>query len=254
MTNASAGRSMAIASTAGSSEAPPRKRPAQTDSAPGQSVDIALKVRNLASTAARYRFRVESDAGWQVSAPSELSVDGGDTMDAIVSVQVPPDEAEGDHAVIRVFAEDVSVAGVRNNVSAYVLVGPVNQPPECSDARPDPTRLWPPNGLMVPIRLTGVSDADGDEIAFSVTQITQDEPVVGPGAGQGAPDGEGIGTAEARVRAERNGNGDGRVYEIRFIAADGNGGECSGSVQVGVPHNQGRDAIDSGQEYDSTQL
>jgi hypothetical protein len=73
-----------------------------------------------------------------------------------------------------------------------------------------------------------------------ITRITQDEPVRGPGAGQGAPDGEGVGTTAARVRAERIGSGDGRVYEISFSADDGNGGACSGSIRAGVPHNQGR--------------
>jgi len=44
---------------------------------------------------------------------------------------------------------------------------------------------------------------------------------------------------------------------INFVASDGRGGECSGSVTVKVPHDQSTKdcpAIDSGQNYDATQI
>ena len=66
-----------------------------------------------------------------------------------------------------------------------------------------------------------------------------------------------MGTGTASVRAERAGTprapGDGRVYHVAFTAADGNGGTCTGTVKVGVPHDQrGRAAVDGGPLYDST--
>jgi hypothetical protein len=43
------------------------------------------------------------------------------------------------------------------------------------------------------------------------------------------------------------------VYEIQFSASDGRGGTCSGTVFVGVPHDQGKGpALDDGIRYDST--
>jgi len=41
---------------------------------------------------------------------------------------------------------------------------------------------------------------------------------------------------------------------VSFFASDGTGSSCSGSVSVGVPHDQGkgRVPIDDGQNYDST--
>ena len=54
------------------------------------------------------------------------------------------------------------------------------------------------------------------------------------------------------LRAERSGNGDGRVYEISFTADDGNGAMCTGTIQVGVPHDKKDTPVDSGQNYDST--
>lgn len=56
------------------------------------------------------------------------------------------------------------------------------------------------------------------------------------------------------MRSERSGKGNGRVYQINFTAEDGQGGSCTGIVQVGVPHDKGKEAvlIDDGQLYDST--
>ena len=64
--------------------------------------------------------------------------------------------------------------------------------------------------------------------------------------------------ATAQVRAERVGDpkvpGDGRVYHIGFTADDGKGGICTGTVRVGVPHDQGGGAtpVNGGALYDST--
>ncbi len=55
------------------------------------------------------------------------------------------------------------------------------------------------------------------------------------------------------MRAERAGSGNGRVYVISFRAEDGQGGTCTGSVKVTVPHDKGKgEAVDDGQGYDST--
>ena len=42
------------------------------------------------------------------------------------------------------------------------------------------------------------------------------------------------------------------MYAIAFSADDGRGGVCQGVVNVGVPKNDKRAAIDSGQRFDST--
>ena len=75
-----------------------------------------------------------------------------------------------------------------------------------------------------------------------------------PGSGNTSPDGQGVGSNMAQVRAEREGGGNGRVYHIGFTANDGKGGTCSGTVKVGVPHDQGKGStpIDDGPLYNST--
>src|SRR5438132_8024004 len=49
-----------------------------------------------------------------------------------------------------------------------------------------------------------------------------------------------VGGPIATLRAERNGEGDGRVYHVGFLADDGRGGQCRGTVTVCVPRDQGR--------------
>ncbi|MDP2754823.1 MAG: CARDB domain-containing protein [Nitrospirota bacterium] len=158
--------------------------------------------------------------------------------------------ADADQAVIELDEQNNCVV----NQLAIALEPVQNQPPDCTQARPSSDILWPPNHKLVSITILGVSDPDGDQIAITITKITQDEPVNGLGDGDTIPDGFVIGTSEAKVRAERSGIGNGRVYVISFIAEDSKGGTCTGKVQVGVPHDQGKSKIpiDDGQVYDST--
>jgi hypothetical protein len=120
---------------------------------------------------------------------------------------------------------------------------PPNQPPDCAKAYADPECLWPPNNQypMKPVNILGVTDPDGDAVAITITGITSDEPtatIKGAGGPKAAPDASGVGTSQAMIRAERSGLKDGRVYVINFMADDGKGGMCNGSVVVNVPHDQ----------------
>ena len=135
-----------------------------------------------------------------------------------------------------------------------------NQPPNVTDAYPSIGCLWPPNNKFVDITIEGITDPDGDDVTINIIGITSDEPtatIEGAAGKIHAPDAdpECIGTAIARLRAERSGAGDGRVYEITFVASDGIA-EIEGSVKVKVPHDQSDDciSIDSGQNYDATEL
>lgn len=119
-------------------------------------------------------------------------------------------------------------------------------PIDCSKATPSFSIIWPPNHKMVPIGITGVIDPDGSNFSLAVSSIQQDEPR------SNEIDGSGLGTATAYVRAERDGNGTGRVYQIGFTAEDTSGATCTGSVLVGVPHDQAHPALDNGRRYSST--
>jgi hypothetical protein len=130
----------------------------------------------------------------------------------------------------------------------------VNDPPACDLARAAVDSLWPPNHKLAPVSITGVSDPDNDALKLTITGVTQDEPVNGLGDGDTSPDAA-IQGATALLRAERSGTGNGRVYHVHFTADDGQGGTCSGSVKVAVPHSKGQGdaALDGGELYDSLQ-
>jgi PKD repeat protein len=137
--------------------------------------------------------------------------------------------------------------------TAEIGSGPTNQPPNCSQARPSVSEIWPGNHQFVRVSVLGVTDPDGDPVTITIDGVTQDEPLSGPGYGNHCPDARPAGTSRVDLRAERGGSGDGRVYEISFTASDGQGGTCSGTVSVCVPKNQSPHnvCVDSGQEFDS---
>jgi hypothetical protein len=108
---------------------------------------------------------------------------------------------------------------------------------------------------MVSETIVGVTDPYNLPLVIVVTGIMQDESVAAIGSGNTSPDGTGIGTSTAQIRAERAGPGTGRIYFISFSATNTIGAECTGSVSVFVPHDQGQGfiPIDTGERFDSTQ-
>jgi hypothetical protein len=131
-----------------------------------------------------------------------------------------------------------------------------NRNPDCSAAAATIAELWPPNHQFVNVGVTGVTDPDGDPVTITVTSVSQDEPLNTIGDGNTCPDAQLQGST-VDLRAERTGNpkvpGDGRVYVVHFTASDGQGGSCSGTVNVCVPHDQGEHhyCVDTGQLFNS---
>jgi len=130
----------------------------------------------------------------------------------------------------------------------------LNLPPACGNAFASPGEIWPPNHKKTyNVNVRGVVDPDSDDVSITITGILQDEPTNTNGDGNTWIDGGGVNTSRAWVRAERMGGENGRVYQILFSATDNQGGSCTGSVSVGVPHDQGKGpAVDSGCRWDST--
>jgi hypothetical protein len=98
-----------------------------------------------------------------------------------------------------------------------------------------------------------VTDPENGAIQITILGVTQDEPLNGLGDGDTGPDAV-IQGDTVLLRAERSGTGNGRVYHITFMADDGTGGNCTGTVSVCVPHSKGKKAppcVDDGQVHDS---
>lgn len=130
------------------------------------------------------------------------------------------------------------------------VVTVLNHDPTCDEVTAGED-LWPPNHKMILRTLTGALDVDGDTLTTTVLGVTQDEPLDDRADGKTEPDAQ-AGPADDQVflRAERSGRGDGRVYRIDFHVVDGRGGSCSGTVFLGVPHDQRGDlAVDSGETF-----
>ena len=148
------------------------------------------------------------------------------------------------------------ISGDEGLVTTFEII--TNLPPDCSGAASAPDEIWPPDHKFADVSVVGVTDPDGDPLTITITGIAQDEPLEGLGDGNTCPDALGVDTDIASVRAERSGSkkvpGDGRVYHISFTAEDGQGGECSETVTVCVPHDRrpGHVCVDQGPLFDST--
>ena len=148
----------------------------------------------------------------------------------------------------------VGLTGVPT-LAGLAFDGMLNYGPDCSLAVPSLSVLWPTNHAMIWVDILGVTDPEDDPVSIIIDAIMQDEPVNGRGDGNTAPDASGVGTSVAMLRAERSNRGNGRVYEISFTASDGEGGSCSGTVEVGVRRDQGKNggpAVNDGATFDST--
>ena len=132
-----------------------------------------------------------------------------------------------------------------------VLIQNVNDPPACDLARPTQAVLWPPDHKLVPIGIVGISDPNNDPTTFAIHSVTQDEPTDGLGDGDTGPDAV-VQEYSILLRAERSGNDNGRVYRIVFMATDGNGGSCGGTIRVSVPHKPKVPAIEDAVSFNST--
>src|SRR5262249_61807434 len=140
-------------------------------------------------------------------------------------------------ATVRIVDIVCSTINGQCHAASVEVVNPLNTPPVCDAAVAQPALLWPPNHQMVAIAIEGVVDPDGDPVVVTATAVVSNEPDDAPGSGNTAPDAQLVPLA---VRAERSGQGSGgRVYTIDFVADDGRGGTCRGTVQVCVPHDQG---------------
>lgn len=120
----------------------------------------------------------------------------------------------------------------------------------------EPLTLWPPNHQYVAFNaadfVVSVGDncSDLDASSVVITHVTSDEVEDARGGGDGNTDDDILfdgGTLN--LRAERQGGGNGRVYTVYLAVMDDYQNESAASVQVHVPHNRKRAAIDDGAAY-----
>lgn len=124
----------------------------------------------------------------------------------------------------------------------------------CDGAVPSKDILWPPNHQFEDITIEGVTGETGEDVTIEITSIYSDEePSTADGAGGAThvPDASVVGSSTARLRAERSGAEprNGRVYTIFFQASAG-AESCTGTVEVGVPHDKKDIPVNDGADYE----
>lgn len=126
-----------------------------------------------------------------------------------------------------------------------------NHAPDGSAATPSVERLWNEGNEFQPVSVLGVTDPDGDPVSIRIVAVTHDEPARHGEKDKDCPAARVI-PGGVELLAKRDGRGNGRVYEIRFVASDGRGGECEGRVRVCVPHDHAHEeCIDDGQRVNA---
>ncbi len=180
---------------------------------------------------------VEADPGL---CSADASVDDG-SFDpdggSVTLSQTPPGPYPlGETLVVLTVTDD---SGLTASCTATVTVVDT-QPPVIGAVRATPNVLWPPNHKMVPVEVrVAVSDNCTSNPICMIAAVASNEPVNGPGDGNTSPDWL-FTDLTATLRAERSGKGDGRIYTIDVHCTDAAGETSVASVEVIVPHDNGR--------------
>jgi hypothetical protein len=126
--------------------------------------------------------------------------------------------------------------GMARQARPNIIVERDTTAPVVASVAASPTVLWPPNHEMREIVATvnATDDIDPHPIT-TIVEVTSNEPELGAGSGDYAPDWEITGDLTLRLRAERSGLGSGRVYTIKVQSIDFFGNESVASTTVRVP-------------------
>jgi len=119
-------------------------------------------------------------------------------------------------------------------------------PPVIDSIVANPSTLWAPNHMLVPVSITAkATDVCDAAPKCQIVSVVSNEPILGPGSGNTNPDwlvddpGPKASPAvlDVQLRAERAGGGTGRVYTVNVSCADGSGNTTLGATTVTVSHD-----------------
>jgi len=105
--------------------------------------------------------------------------------------------------------------------------------------------LWPPNHKLVAIVIDANTSDNSGSVTLSAT-ISSNEPQEGTGDGDASPDWTSPiidqinGMITFQLRSERSGKGEGRNYSVLITAEDESGNASTTSLDVVVPHSNGK--------------
>jgi hypothetical protein len=168
--------------------------------------------------------------------PPQILDSGGDLAWSILAVDVNSDGRSD-----LIVADYSSSPVVPSTVAVLLNNTPIldTTPPVISLAV-TPKILWPPNGKMVPVTISGtITDAGSGVNARSANFAVHDEYYLVQPHGKIALDPAGNYSFTILLQASRNGNDhDGRRYTIRVSAIDNAGNRGAKQTSVTVPHRR----------------
>ena len=141
-----------------------------------------------------------------------------------------------------------SSSGNKDSCSFTVTVKD-NKPPFITPVFAYPTLLWPPDHKLKNVTVNYFS-WDNCEPASCSLSVSSNEPVLGTGFGDKAPDWVIPDKHHVKLRAERSASGDGRVYTITVTCTDASGNASTQKTRVFVPHNLHRHYSKGDYEFD----
>jgi pimeloyl-ACP methyl ester carboxylesterase len=129
-----------------------------------------------------------------------------------------------------------------NQESAKTLTVKIDRTPPVITVSANPPTLWPPNGKMVPVIISGkITDALSGVNASTASYVVNDEYKQVQPQGNVALKPDGSYSFTIQLEASRNGNDqNGRQYIITIGAQDNAGNAGSATTSVIVPHDQGK--------------
>ena len=127
----------------------------------------------------------------------------------------------------------------KGGADAFVLKIVSDTTPPAVTVGASPRELWPPNGKMIPVRISGrIVDSGAGVKPGNALYTVRDEYQIIKSEGAITLDTNGNYSFITPLRASRNGNDlNGRVYTIRVSAKDNAGNRGTAATRVVVPHN-----------------
>jgi hypothetical protein len=167
-----------------------------------------------------------------------------DTVDGDVPVTcTPPSGTRFPMGESTVQCSATDAAGNAANGSFAVRVGDFIAP-QIASVTVDPDVLTPANHKLVDVTVTvDAADTIDPMPQCSITNITANEPVRGPGSGNTEYDWLITGPLTAQLRAERSGEGSDRVYTIHVTCSDSSGNADIAETAVTVPKGNPNDNV-----------
>jgi hypothetical protein len=133
---------------------------------------------------------------------------------------------------------DLIVTNGTTSVSVLLNDSGCSGTPPAITLSADPTSLWPPNGRMVPVTVSGTIADSGCEETATATYAVHDEYGIVHPAGSVVPRADGSFSFTALLQASRQGGDrDGRQYTITVHAENG-AGASQKAIVVTVPHDR----------------